>query len=257
MKFHAPLSLLGACVTTVQAYAVRAIPPTLYIAGDSTAAKDDGNVALLGWGEKIGQYLSIPIVNNAISGATTRSFTEGGNFTDIASAVKPGDIVIIEFGHNDNSTFSENPTTGDCPGDDLTTTCNYNGTTVYTYKRYLQDAVDLLQSRHARVIVASQTPDNPYAIFTIPVYVQYAADIAIANHLPYIDHFRLLLVTYYALGADKTNDLFPLDQHVHTSPEGADYVAQAVAKSALCDSTSPLKPFVTNTTVLPSYCVTG
>lgn len=86
--------------------------------------------------------------------------------------------------------------------------------------RYLQDAVDLLRSRHARVIVASQTPDNPYAIFTIPVYVQYAADIAIANHLPYIDHFRLLLVTYYALGADKTNDLFPLDQHVHTSPEG-------------------------------------
>ena len=86
--------------------------------------------------------------------------------------------------------------------------------------RYLQDAIDLLQSRHARVIVASQTPDNPYAIFTAPVYVQYAADVAIANHLPYLDHFHLLLVTYYALGADETNSLFPLDQHVHTSPEG-------------------------------------
>lgn len=53
--------------------------PTLYIAGDSTAAKDDGSPELLGWGEKIGQYLSIAVVNDAISGATMRTFTEGGN----------------------------------------------------------------------------------------------------------------------------------------------------------------------------------
>lgn len=81
MKFYPSLSLLGlgTCFASVQAYVARASHPTLYIAGDSTAAKDDGNVALLGWGEKIGQYLSIPVVNNAISGATARSFTEGGN----------------------------------------------------------------------------------------------------------------------------------------------------------------------------------
>jgi lysophospholipase L1-like esterase len=54
-------------------------PPTLFIAGDSTAAKDDGSPELLGWGEKIGQYLSIPVVNDAISGATMRTYTEGGN----------------------------------------------------------------------------------------------------------------------------------------------------------------------------------
>ena len=53
--------------------------PMLYIAGDSTAAKDDGSPALLGWGEKIGQYLSIPVVNDAISGATARTFSQNGN----------------------------------------------------------------------------------------------------------------------------------------------------------------------------------
>jgi hypothetical protein len=52
--------------------------PTLYIAGDSTAAQDDGDPALLGWGAKIGQYLDIPVVNNAVAGATTRTFTEQG-----------------------------------------------------------------------------------------------------------------------------------------------------------------------------------
>ena len=55
--------------------------PTLYIAGDSTAAANDGSPELLGWGEKIGQYLSIPVVNDAIAGATARSFTEDGNCT--------------------------------------------------------------------------------------------------------------------------------------------------------------------------------
>ena len=52
--------------------------PELYIAGDSTAAKDDGSPELLGWGEKIGQYLSIPVVNDAVSGATTRTYTGQG-----------------------------------------------------------------------------------------------------------------------------------------------------------------------------------
>lgn len=81
MKLRASLALFGfvACFANVEAYIARAPRPTLYVAGDSTAAKDDGNAALLGWGEKIGQYLSIPVVNDAISGATARSFTEGGN----------------------------------------------------------------------------------------------------------------------------------------------------------------------------------
>lgn len=52
--------------------------PTLYIAGDSTAAADDGNPALLGWGAKIGNYISIAVVNDAVSGSTARSFTDQG-----------------------------------------------------------------------------------------------------------------------------------------------------------------------------------
>ena len=88
------------------------------------------------------------------------------------------------------------------------------------HSRYIQDAITSLQYKGARVIVSSQTPDDPYEIFTYPIYVLYAADLAHSNNLPYIDHFHLLLETYYALGEDATNALFPLDQHVHTSPEG-------------------------------------
>ncbi|KAL5522353.1 hypothetical protein ACEPAG_8369 [Sanghuangporus baumii] len=225
--------------------------PTLYVAGDSTAAKDDGSPELLGWGEKIGKYISSPVVNDAVSGATTRTYTEQGYFAEIVNVVQPRDIVIIEFGHNDNRSLSDNPTTGDCPGSDLNTTCNINGTIVYTYNKYMQDAITSLKEKRAKVIVSSQTPDNPFAITTNPVFVQYAEDLARFNHLSYIDHFHLLLREYEDLGENATNALFPLGQYVHTSPEGADIAAQAIIRGVLCDVRNPLFPFVTNTSVVP------
>lgn len=80
------LYYLGVLFTFVQrgcaaATLSRATDPTFFIAGDSTAAKDDGSPELLGWGEKIGQYISIAVVNNAVSGATTRTYTEQGYCT--------------------------------------------------------------------------------------------------------------------------------------------------------------------------------
>lgn len=79
--------------------------PTLYIAGDSTAAKDDGSPELLGWGEKIGQYLSIPVVNDAIAGATTRTYTEDGNcaffkfffFFSLIINLNPNDFMDLDL----------------------------------------------------------------------------------------------------------------------------------------------------------------
>ena len=76
MRFHSFVHALG-CTVLASALVIQD-SPTLYIAGDSTAAKDDGSPELLGWGEKVGQYLSIPVVNDAVSGATTRTYTEQG-----------------------------------------------------------------------------------------------------------------------------------------------------------------------------------
>ena len=96
---------------------------------------------------------------------------------------------------------------------------------MYTYTnnhifRYLQEAIDALRVKNVEIIISSQTPDNPYAIDTNPAFVQYAEDLARVNRLSYIDHFHLLLKEYDALGENTTDSLFPLDQYVHTSPEG-------------------------------------
>ena len=40
------------------------------------------------------------------------------------NAVKAGDVVIIEFGHNEGGGPQGNPQQGVCPGTDLTTTCS-------------------------------------------------------------------------------------------------------------------------------------
>ena len=149
MRFFVLTILLPNLVACAYGLGVETAKPTLYIAGDSTAAVDDGNPALLGWGAKIGEYLDIPVVNDAVSGSTARSFSEQGYcayasrhprititdatridlVADIIDAVRPRDIVVIEFGHNDNQTFADSPSTADCPGASLATTCDVYGIT--------------------------------------------------------------------------------------------------------------------------------
>lgn len=41
---------------------------TLYLAGDSTMAANDGNDAIIGWGVFVGNYLGIPVRNMAVAG---------------------------------------------------------------------------------------------------------------------------------------------------------------------------------------------
>lgn len=59
----------------------------------------DGNCK--GWGQYLGQYLSVTVVNKAIAGRSARSYTDEGRFTTLIDTVSSGDYVVIEFGHND------------------------------------------------------------------------------------------------------------------------------------------------------------
>lgn len=42
---------------------------------------------------------------------------------NIINSVKPNDLVIIEFGHNEGGGPAGNPQQGVCPGTSLTATC--------------------------------------------------------------------------------------------------------------------------------------
>jgi lysophospholipase L1-like esterase len=79
--------------------------PVIYMIGDSTMANKNtanGNPER-GWGQLLPEYFpaEVKIVNKAKDGRSTKSFLDEGLWTPVLEALKPGDWVIIEFGHND------------------------------------------------------------------------------------------------------------------------------------------------------------
>jgi len=78
---------------------------TVYLAGDSTCAnKTADKRPETGWGERLQQYFDpakVKVDNRALNGRSTKSFVDEGHWQKIMNAVKKGDFVFIEFGHND------------------------------------------------------------------------------------------------------------------------------------------------------------
>lgn len=109
----------------------KGVVPTIYITGDSTAHTRDASVyPREGWGQEFYRCLdngklrykkdcwddneftpyteygmkSATIKNWAYSGESTGSFWYRGKFDNILNEIKPGDYVLVQFGHNDAST---------------------------------------------------------------------------------------------------------------------------------------------------------
>jgi lysophospholipase L1-like esterase len=82
-------------------------PVTLFIAGDSTAAnKAENKRPETGWGEQLQKHFDekrVRIDNQAMNGRSTRSFIAEGRWQALVDKIKPGDYVLIQFGHNDES----------------------------------------------------------------------------------------------------------------------------------------------------------
>ena len=79
---------------------------TVHLMGDSTMAEKDLSKAgpERGWGMMLQNFLDpsqVKVVNYAQNGRSTRSFRDLGLWDKVYDAVRPGDYVFIQFGHND------------------------------------------------------------------------------------------------------------------------------------------------------------
>jgi pectinesterase len=78
---------------------------TIFIIGDSTAANKDLSQGKLerGWGMALQCYFddNIRVDNHAVNGRSSLSFINEGRWDKVLEKLKPGDYVIIQFGHND------------------------------------------------------------------------------------------------------------------------------------------------------------
>ena len=76
--------------------------PTLYLTGDSTVT-DQRTEPAASWGQMLPRFLDdrIAIANHAESGETLKSFLTALRFDKVLSRMRPGDFLLIQFGHND------------------------------------------------------------------------------------------------------------------------------------------------------------
>lgn len=97
----------------------------VWLIGDSTVADyslEDGYMSkrypMTGWGQVFQSFMSsdsllmvrhlinadsVIVDNRAKGGRSTRSFFEEGRWSEVYRGLQPGDIVLIQFGHNDAS----------------------------------------------------------------------------------------------------------------------------------------------------------
>lgn len=97
--------LLILLVATIGVTVAEAAPRRVFIASDSTAAEYGPERAPRnGWGQQLQGFLDLAyfeVRNHAVGGRSSRSFIEEGRLEPIAKALRKGDILLIQFGHND------------------------------------------------------------------------------------------------------------------------------------------------------------
>lgn len=88
------------------------VHPCLHLVGDSTMADKPLSPPNpeRGWGQLLREFFREPdrVVNHAVNGRSTRSFTAEGRWEYLLQNLEPGDFVLIQFGHNDQK--QEDPT---------------------------------------------------------------------------------------------------------------------------------------------------
>jgi lysophospholipase L1-like esterase len=73
--------------------------PTVYLIGDSTV--ENGSEPFRGWGWAFGAVAACRVENRAQGGRSSLSFWNEGLFEPVREALRPGDALAVQFGHND------------------------------------------------------------------------------------------------------------------------------------------------------------
>ena len=171
MNFHRIVQTLLALVffvTVVAAQATQPSPqPTLFIIGDSTV-KNTSN-GQLGWGDPIRDFFDltrIKVDNRARGGRSSRTFQSEGLWDQVLAELKPGDFVLMQFGHNDGGPINdESRARGSLPGlgdqfEGVDNQVTKKFESVDTFGWYMRKFVSDTKAKGATPIVLSPIPRN-------------------------------------------------------------------------------------------------
>ena len=247
-------------------------PPTVWVVGDSTAAAFSDTTYYsprYGWGTQLGLYLQgVNIRNLAISGTSSKSYSDTDQYQTLLQSVQAGDYVLIGFGHNDERTEQgrySNPTGS----------VSTSGSFQYNlYEKYIKpvkskQANPILVTPIVRRNVASNytgedghitnTKKNEEGTFQGGDYAKAIRQLGVGKSVPVLDLTARTKDVYERLGADgvknrhaQTSNRDVSIDNTHTNLYGAQCNAWFIADELL-KSNSGLKNYVIPNPQVPQY----
>jgi rhamnogalacturonan acetylesterase len=221
------------------------VKPTIYIIGDSTVKNGSGNGGggLWGWGDFMYEQLDtmkISIKNFARGGRSSRTFITEGLWDNILSRVKPGDFVIMQFGHNDGGAVNDSSRArGTIRGtgeeiQEIDNILTKKHEVVHSFGWYMRKYITDTKAKGATPVVCSLIPRNDWkdgkVIRASESYGKWAAEAAKSGGAFFIDLNEIIAVHYEAIGEKEVTSKFFLTEHTHTTQAGAKLNAQSVAE---------------------------
>ncbi|MCL4694744.1 MAG: rhamnogalacturonan acetylesterase [Candidatus Hydrogenedentes bacterium] len=175
--------------------------PRLYVIGDSTAASyAEDRAPLTGWAQVLQDYLDpacIVVDDRARSGRSSKSFMEEGAWAPIREALKPGDYVFIQFGHNDQK--QNDPARYTDPAT--------------SYRAFLTQYVSETRDAGSIPVLLTSINRNGWNesgefIDGMGAYPDAVRAVAREMETPLIDLHRLTRERFESIGPERTRDLF-------------------------------------------------
>ena len=218
--------------------------PSLFLIGDSTVrnGRGDGAGGEWGWGDFLGEHLDAEdfnIVNRAVGGLSSRTFRTGGYWERVKSLLRPGDVLVIQFGHNDSAALNDDSRArGTIRGTGSEMEFIQNQLTgkpemVFSYGEYLRRYVAEALEMGVTPVICSPVPrkvwDAENRIVRNPdSYPAWAREVAESAGIAFIDLHESIARRYDAMGPEAVDALFA-DERTHTSREGARLNAEVAA----------------------------
>jgi lysophospholipase L1-like esterase len=211
--------------------------PSLFLVGDSTVRSGGANGAV-GWGERIAPYFDtgrVNVVNHAIGGRSSRTFYTEGRWDKVLAQLKAGDVVLIQFGHNDGGRIGDpamkNRASGAGTGAETVEEAKPDGTReqVHTFGWYMARYVASARARGAHVVLLSPVPhrDRWQQGRDFEQFAQWDAQVARAEGAQFADLTMAVADGYHGVGAQQVDGFFS-DARTHTNDLGAQFNAQRV-----------------------------
>lgn len=207
--------------------------PTVFLLGDSTVSDQPGE-PYNSWGQMLPRFFGpqVAVSNHAQSGETYRDSLARRRIDKILSMMQPGDVLLMQFGHNDQKQVKDG-----------------RSGPFTTYKAEIKTHVDAVRARGGLPVLVSPVERRAFddAGKVKPSLLDYAEAVrqsARELNVPFIDLNVMSQTIYQTLGVEGSKAGFATSaegrlDNTHHNPYGSYLMAKAIARG-MVDAGVPL-----------------